>query len=169
MPSGELWVDWTIRTSAKYGKERVLDLPMDAQGARDELESIWPVTRCGIRSSTCEARESVMAQNRRYVRVDFFCRVDVAPISGGKTIEARSANISLGGVGLIVPQSLELGQVLQLTFHLRDREGNELLEQIAGRVVNSRSDFEILRVGIEFLEPLKESKNPVLCRTVERL
>jgi len=101
-------------------------------------------------------------ERRSYERVGFHCRVAVAVRPGAVPIEARSMDLSLGGAGIATAAPLEVGQTVVLTFILRDGRQQEVRDQVQGRVVNLKADLDCNRVGVEFLEPLHESKHPAL-------
>ena len=108
------------------------------------------------------------AENRRYVRVPFLCRVGLSA-GEGPAIEANTVDVSLGGVGLISPRLVPKGRSVELAFHLHGGSRGAVVERVAGRVAFVRSDLDGHLLGIEFLEPLHRSRNPELVRRVERL
>jgi c-di-GMP-binding flagellar brake protein YcgR len=106
---------------------------------------------------------------RKYERVTFLCRVALSSGPGLPSVETSSVDISLGGVGLISPKIVPKGGAVTLSFHLRGAGQTQIVEQVQGRVVHVRSDFDGHRLGIEFDEPLARGRNPHLCRKVENL
>jgi c-di-GMP-binding flagellar brake protein YcgR len=114
-------------------------------------------------------KEDGTVDRRRYERVNFFCRVSLATSPGAPAREAQSTDISLGGVGLTTTGQYALGQVLTVTFHVRDARRGEVQERVAGRVVNLKADLDGNRLGVEFLEPLDERRYPLLTRKVMSL
>jgi hypothetical protein len=106
---------------------------------------------------------------RVYQRVPFLRPITVVPMPGTRTVEARSLDISIGGVGLTCPVSLTRGQEVELAFPLDDPQLGKCIERIRGRVVNFVADLDGNLVGVEFLEPLQASRNPALTRAVARL
>ena len=105
-----------------------------------------------------------MMERRSYERVGFLCRVAVAVRPEAAPIEARSIDLSLGGVGLATSAALPVGQTVVLTFFLKGARQEEVRDQVQGRVVNLKADLDCNRVGVEFLEPLHESRHPALVR-----
>ena len=86
---------------------------------------------------------------RRCERVGFHSQVTVDLSGGDVTLKARSANISLAGVGLICPSPLPVGQPVTLTFHLTSRAG-PVRERVTGRVISLRFDDDVALIGVEF-------------------
>jgi PilZ domain len=105
---------------------------------------------------------------RRFERAPFFVEVTLALPQGGHLVEARSVDISLGGVGLICPVPLAVGSVITLTFSVRGRTG-AVEECVVGRVASLRYDDDASLVGVEFVEPLKRESAPTLVREIEWL
>jgi c-di-GMP-binding flagellar brake protein YcgR len=103
-------------------------------------------------------------ERRSYERVGFLCRVALAVRPGAPPLEARSVDLSMGGAGIVTSAALQVGQTVGLTFFLKDARQQEVRDQVQGRVVNLKADLDCNRVGVEFLEPLHESKNPALVR-----
>ena len=112
---------------------------------------------------------SLVGYVRKYERVAFSSRVELAAGAGSPAVEAYSLDISLGGVGLISPALLKVGHAVTLGFRLSHPSKGPVLERVQGRVVFARSDVDGHRLGVEFLEPLHRSKNPELTRKVEGL
>jgi c-di-GMP-binding flagellar brake protein YcgR len=110
-----------------------------------------------------------MIERRRYERVQFLCDASVTALPNGAAIAARTLDISLGGVGLLTRTVLEPGQAIAVSFSLRDSTQKEIKEQAFGRVVAFRADLEGNRVGVEFSEPLNESRNPELVRRLMKI
>ncbi len=110
-----------------------------------------------------------MIDRRRYERVQFLCEVELTALSNGSPVQARSLDISLGGVGLITQTSFEPGQIIALAFHLKDTRGREVVEKVVGKVVHLRADADGNRVGVEFLEPLHDSTQPRLMAKLEKI
>ena len=109
------------------------------------------------------------AERRVYVRVPFLRPVTVSAPPDGRPAEARTLDISLGGVGLTCSVPFRKGQVVVVTFHLQDPKLGAVVERVEGRVANFQADPDANRVGIEFLEPLHSAANPALTRAVGRL
>lgn len=107
-----------------------------------------------------------MVERRRYERVNLFCRVTVSSSDGGRTVEGNTLDISLGGVGVITVASYAVGDNVAVTFHLSDERGRESPCRVFGRVASLRADTEANRIGIEFLEPLREAAQPLLVRKI---
>jgi c-di-GMP-binding flagellar brake protein YcgR len=105
---------------------------------------------------------------RRFGRAPFFANVTVELLSSSSAIDARSVDISLGGVALISPMPVPIGEHVVLTFHLKTSSGMTT-ERISGRVVNLRHDDDASIVGVEFSAVLDRNAAPVLTRTVETL
>ena len=106
--------------------------------------------------------------SRRYERVAFFCRVELAVSSQSPPIAAQTFDISLGGVGVLSPRAIERGVTVNVAFFLRTPRG-ELVERIMGRIAYVKADESGTRLGIEFLETLAEATQPGLTRRLESL
>jgi c-di-GMP-binding flagellar brake protein YcgR len=105
---------------------------------------------------------------RRFERVPFFTRVTVSPPSGASPIEARSLDVSLGGVGLVAPTGLPVGTVVMLTFYL-GRSPKTSEERLYGRITNVRAESDGSLIGIEFSRVLDAESAPALVRAIDRL
>jgi c-di-GMP-binding flagellar brake protein YcgR len=110
-----------------------------------------------------------MAGQRRYERVAFFCPVDLTVQPNGPTLPGGSFDISLGGVGITTEQLLQRGQTVRVRFHLRNGAAGKIDEEVVGRVAYCRADEDGDRMGIEFLETIRESTCPVLARKLDNL
>jgi c-di-GMP-binding flagellar brake protein YcgR len=110
-----------------------------------------------------------MIEQRRYERVAFFCPLRLSVLMDGRAMSANSVDISLGGVGLTTTASLQQGENVFVRFQLKDQEGKPVEETALGRVVYARADENGNRIGIEFLEMLTESNQPLLSRKLNRL
>jgi c-di-GMP-binding flagellar brake protein YcgR len=105
-----------------------------------------------------------MAMNyqRRYERVPFLCNVTMAVLPGGTPLAACTLDLSVGGAGLIAQSPFQPGQLVAISFFLKDAGHKEVVDRITGRVVHLRADVDGNRVGVEFLEPLDEARHPEL-------
>jgi hypothetical protein len=92
----------------------------------------------------------------------FFTRVMLTLFPGGGPVEARSFDISVTGVGLVSSLSLAVGQVVRLAFHLRDRSGRAVVEEILGRIVHTRADEHGNTLEVQFLATPDTQTTPVL-------
>lgn len=108
-----------------------------------------------------------MIERRRYERVGLFCPVSLQ--NNGRAAEGSTLDISLGGVGIVTPAAYALGDMITITFHLKDERGRDAVCSVAGRVASMRADVQTNRVGIEFLEPLREAVQPLLVRKILKL
>jgi hypothetical protein len=106
---------------------------------------------------------------RRYERVGFFCEVVLTMLGNGKPIPARSLDISMGGVGLLSPQSLPRGALVTVAFVMRDAAQKYVVEQVTGTVVNAWADLDGNHIGIEFAEPINQLAQPLLSRKLENI
>jgi c-di-GMP-binding flagellar brake protein YcgR len=105
---------------------------------------------------------------RRYERVAFYSPVMAWAFAGGAKHESRSVDISLGGVRIVTSLSASPGELLWLRFEVKEN-GRSVLEEVAGRVVRVVADDRLNALGIEFLEPLTESRQPALVRRIREL
>jgi len=109
-----------------------------------------------------------MPWQRRYERVPFFCPLRVI-VPEGVSAPGGSFDVSLGGVGITTKISLECGQAVRVRFYLKNGGGERSREEVLGRVANVRADEDGNCLGVEFLEPIRASTNPLLARAIEKL
>jgi len=110
-----------------------------------------------------------MQEQRRYQRVNFFCPLHLTALQSGITVPGRCFDISIGGVGMTTGISLERGQMVRVRFHLHSDAGKVLDEDILGRVAYCQSQEDDNRLGVEFLETVRESTQPALTRAINHL
>jgi hypothetical protein len=110
-----------------------------------------------------------MIAQRRYERVAFFCPLRVAVLPDGPVVAANSIDISLGGVGFTTAASLQQGQSVAVRFQLKDKVGRPVEEVAMGRVAYARADEDGNRVGVEFLETVRDADQPLLSKKLNRL
>lgn len=108
-------------------------------------------------------------QRRRYERVAFFSQLDLTVLPDGPTLPGSSFDISIGGVGVTTEVMLERGQAVRVRFHLYNGSNGRIDEDVLGRVAYARADEDGDRLGIEFLETIRESSQPVLARKLDNL
>jgi hypothetical protein len=102
----------------------------------------------------------------RFERVPFFTALTLTLLPGGPSVEGRTIDISLGGVGLSCPEALAPGSFVSLAFRLRHRSHGEVVEQLFGRITHARSDEAGTTLEVQFLPPPDERSSPVLVRTL---
>jgi c-di-GMP-binding flagellar brake protein YcgR len=105
-----------------------------------------------------------MREQRRYERVAFFCPIRLTILPDGPDLPASSFDISIGGVGLVAPVSLQRGQEVAVHFRLKNPHYELAEESVMGRVAYSRADEDGNRIGIEFLKTLQLDTHPLLAR-----
>lgn len=110
-----------------------------------------------------------MIEQRRYERKAFYCSLQLTVLPNGPLVCGRAFDISVGGVGIVSESSLNRGQAVRLHFRIRNAEHEWVQEDIVGRVAYVRSDEGGNRIGIEFLEVIRESTSPVLAQTLNNL
>lgn len=108
-------------------------------------------------------------ERRRYERVAWFCPLHLTVLPNGPALECESFDISLGGVGIAGSVMLERGKSVRVLFHIRNGTKETIDEEVMGRVAYSRADEDGNRLGIEFLEPIKEAANPALAKKLNAL
>lgn len=108
------------------------------------------------------------SERRRFIRVPFLQPVTLT-LADGRTIAARTTDISNGGVGTLCRASPRLGDQVVVTFRLKDLRHRKSEEHVPGRVVNFQADLDANRVGVEFNDVLHPSVFPVLVGVVGRL
>ena len=110
-----------------------------------------------------------MNANRRYERVGLFRQLTLTILADGQTVPAHSFDASLGGVGLTAAVFLSRGEPVQVAFHLSDRDGQPVVECVAGMVAFCRPEQEGNIMGIEFLAPVQLDTQPELTRILQNL
>lgn len=104
---------------------------------------------------------------RQYQRVQFFAKVTLTP-AGGKAIEGNSIDLSLGGIGVMSPKFIAVGQTVTVGFPMPGRaSGNVVVEEAMGKVIRTRSDEQCTLVVVQFHEPLSRSLNPRIVAKLE--
>ncbi|MBN1394415.1 MAG: PilZ domain-containing protein [Pirellulales bacterium] len=110
-----------------------------------------------------------MIERRRYARMAFFCPVRLSALPNGGPVAANTFDISIGGVGLAAPVSLERGVDVRVRFIMKNDSGELVEEEVLGRVAYTQADEDGNRIGIEFLEVVSESSHPMLTRKLNSL
>jgi hypothetical protein len=105
-------------------------------------------------------------ERRRFERKPFFAAVTIKTASCA-SIEARSNEISLSGVGLISATPIAAGEAVALTIRVPGPDG--VAERVSGRVASLRFDDDCAVIGVEFSSPLDRLTTPALAVAVERL
>jgi hypothetical protein len=108
-----------------------------------------------------------MESQRRYERVEFYCRVSMTGLPEQFTFTAQSMDISLQGLGVSALSGLEKGHLVKVTFYLKDERQREVTEHIMGRIAYLRADENGSCMGISFLEKITEATHPYLSRQLE--
>jgi hypothetical protein len=108
-------------------------------------------------------------ERRRYGRVAFYCPLQLSVLPDGPEVPGFSCDISIGGIGLTANVTLPRGQVVRVSFRLKDGASHETTESVLGRVAHSKADEDGDRIGIEFLEPIRDSSQPLLVQTINNL
>jgi c-di-GMP-binding flagellar brake protein YcgR len=109
------------------------------------------------------------AERRSFVRVPFHKAVTVYEPPKGPRVEARTLDVSLGGVGLMCREALPRGRAVVVVFILNDPRLGAREEHVPGKVVHLAADVDSNRLGVEFDEPVRASAFPALARAVARL
>lgn len=110
-----------------------------------------------------------MYERRRYERVEWYCPLQLTALPDGPVIEGESFDVSLGGVGVATNVMLQRGQAVKILFHIHNGAKPSVDEEVLGRVAYSRADEDGNRLGIEFLEPIRESAFPALAKKLNDL
>lgn len=103
-----------------------------------------------------------MSELRRYERVGFLCRLELAVLPDGVTQLASSLDLSMGGVGVITQAAFSVGQMVAVTFFLKSPNEDETKVRVIGRVVRLAADVDANVLGVQFLSPLTEAEFPRL-------
>jgi c-di-GMP-binding flagellar brake protein YcgR len=108
-------------------------------------------------------------ERRRYERIPYFHEVRLTVLPDGPTVVAHAFDISLGGVGLSTQTSLQPGQMVAVSFPVRDHSNKAVVNRVIGRVAHLTADPDGNRVGVEFAEALGPSVNSELFEQVSQL
>jgi c-di-GMP-binding flagellar brake protein YcgR len=111
----------------------------------------------------------MMDERRRYERVNWYHPLKVTVLPDGPSVQASSFDISLGGVGVTVPVMLERGQPVCVRFHFATESPGGIDEDVLGRVAYANADEDGNRIGVEFLEPIRENTKPMLAKKLSSL
>ena len=110
----------------------------------------------------------IMLGERRYERVPFFCPLELTVLPNGPTVPGNSFDVSMGGIGVAAEIWLDRGEEVRVRLHFKNGSHEPILEDILGRVANSRADEDGNRIGIEFLATVRESTQPTLMQTLNK-
>jgi hypothetical protein len=105
-----------------------------------------------------------MLEMRRYERVSFLCQLELTALPGSVAHEARSLDLSLGGVGAITTKVYTIGQLVMVNFILNDSGLGKTTVQVLGRVAYLTADSDANRLGIQFLQSLTEAEHAPLVK-----
>jgi hypothetical protein len=110
-----------------------------------------------------------MVEQRRYERKPYFCPVHVLALEEGKTVQGRTFDISIGGVGVATDISFKRGQTVTVCFHLPSGASEPIYEDVIGRVAYCQADEGGNRIGVEFFAPIRASIQPALTDRINNL
>jgi hypothetical protein len=99
----------------------------------------------------------------------FYCDLQLTVLPNGSLVNGRAFDISVGGVGIVCDVPLNRGQSVRVHFRLRNASQGWVQEDVVGRVAYLRADEDGNRIGIEFLEVIRESTNPMLAQMLDNL
>jgi c-di-GMP-binding flagellar brake protein YcgR len=111
----------------------------------------------------------MMDERRRYERVACFIPVQLTVLPSGPVLQARSFDISRGGVGVMAEKLLERGQAVSIRVHFSNGSPDGADEDVLGRIAYARADEDGDRIGVEFISPIQESITPMLAKKLESL
>jgi hypothetical protein len=110
-----------------------------------------------------------MLEQRRYERIDYFCPLQLTVLPNGPSVPGNSFDITVAGVGIVAGVLLNRGQTVRVRFHLHNGSSDTVDEEIMGRVAYCKSDEDGNRLGIEFLELIGETAQPVLAHKLDTM
>ena len=113
--------------------------------------------------------ERELIEKRRSRRVAFFATVSLAEFPDGARIPGQSVDINSGGIRVVTRAAFEPGQIVTVSFFLKNAAQEEVIDQVKGKVVYLQAGNDANYVGVEFLQPFHEAKRRKLRRTVEKL
>jgi c-di-GMP-binding flagellar brake protein YcgR len=105
-----------------------------------------------------------MNDRRRYERVPFLTRAELFVMPDGPAFAADVTDLSVGGLGVLSPRAVEQGARVKVEVAIPDGGGTEA---IVAKVVHQRITVEGNFLGIEFMELLSKSYNPLLWEALE--
>jgi c-di-GMP-binding flagellar brake protein YcgR len=108
-----------------------------------------------------------MVERRQYQRVPFHCRTTIAARGAGEPVEGWAVDLSLVGLQLASMRNFPIHQLIAITFHLKDVSLNAIAERADGVIVRRHAESEGYLYGVEFLDPLDTSRQPLLLRKLE--
>jgi hypothetical protein len=107
-------------------------------------------------------------KDNEYERVDFFCRLELTAIPSGITNPARSTNLSLAEAGIATKAVFHVGQLVLVTFFLKDPGQDETLQRVMSQVVDFAFEEDSNSMRVKFLQPLDESQRPLVDKLLSR-
>jgi hypothetical protein len=93
--------------------------------------------------------------------------MELTVFPNGPIVPAECFDISFGGVGITAGIKLERGQLVQLRFNLLD--GPDMAVQVMGRTAYSLVEEAGNRIGIQFLEQIRNTRQPCLAQKPDNL
>jgi hypothetical protein len=100
-----------------------------------------------------------MERLRKYERVSFMCQLELTAVPDGTPEPARALDLSLGGVGVITQAHFSVGEMVKVTFFLKDAAHGESKDDVSGQVARLTADVDANMLGIQFLNPLTEAEH----------
>ena len=90
-------------------------------------------------------------ERRRYPR--YAVNYEVEIILGNKKIFASAVNMSVNGIGLLVPQKLNEGEIVKMNIQTSDEQSRKIM-QAEARVIWCQylNSLELYRAGLEIIE-----------------
>jgi c-di-GMP-binding flagellar brake protein YcgR len=108
-----------------------------------------------------------MIERRQYQRVPFHCRTTFAARGAGDPVEGWTIDLSLVGVQMASTRNFPLQQLISITFHFKDLTLKAIAERADGVIVRKHAESEGYLYGVEFLDSLDSSRQPLLLRKLE--
>ena len=100
-----------------------------------------------------------MERMRKYERVGFMCKLELTAVPGGTPEPARALDLSMGGVEVSTQAHFSVGEMVNVSFFLKDAAHGEVKDDVAGQVARLVADVDANVLGIQFLNPLTEAEH----------
>jgi hypothetical protein len=103
-----------------------------------------------------------------FEKVDFFCRLELTAIPSGTTHPAQSINLSLQDAGIATKAVFHVGQLVLVTFFLKDQRQSDTIQRVTGEVADFASESDGNTMRVKFLQPLAGDQQYLVDRLSSR-
>jgi hypothetical protein len=109
----------------------------------------------------------VSYERRQFRRVPFRAQVRVKLSARGVSVTANVLDISLGGIRVLCPEPILMGEEVVLVFPFRNHLGVQA-EKVSGHAIHVRMDDDAWVIGLEFDRILNPHSTSLLARAVAK-